>query len=133
MTLMDGFVLARSGFHHSMNYRSVVIFGNATPITNDDERIRALDHIVSVLVPGQLTAVRPMTRNEAKGTLVLRLSLDEASAKIRSGGPQDEPEDYNLPIWAGVMPIVTSYGPAIPDPDLTHTLPVPDHIVNFSR
>ena len=61
------------------------------------------------------------------------MSLDEASAKIRSGGPKDEPEDYDLPIWAGVVPLVTSYGPAIPDPDLTHDLPVPDHIVNFSR
>ena len=133
VTLVDGFVLARSGFHHSMNYRSVVVFGDAVVITDEDERIEALDHIVDVLAPGQRNVVRPITPKEVKGTTVLRLSLDEASAKVRDGGPKDEPEDYELPIWAGVVPIVTTYGPPIPDPDLTHDVPVPDHIANYRR
>ncbi len=133
VTLVDGFVIARSGFHHSMNYRSVVIFGNAVPITDDDERARALDHLVDTLVPGQVDAVRPMTRNEMKGTTVLRLPLTEASAKVRTGGPVDNAEDYDLPIWAGVLPVTTTYGPAIPDPELRHDLPVPDNIANYRR
>lgn len=133
VTLVDGIVLARSGFHHSMNYRSVVVLGDAQPITDDAERDAALDHLLDVLVPGQRDVIRPMTRNEAKGTTVLRLPLDEASAKVRTGPPKDEPEDYELPIWAGVLPIVTSYGPAIPDPDLTHDVAVPAHIAGYSR
>lgn len=133
VTLVDGIVLARSGFHHSMNYRSVVVFGNAVPITDEVERDSALDHLLDVLVPGQRQVVRPMTRTEAKGTTVLRLPLDEASAKVRTGPPKDEPEDYELPIWAGVLPIGTSFGTPIPDPDLTHDLPVPDHISGYTR
>jgi nitroimidazol reductase NimA-like FMN-containing flavoprotein (pyridoxamine 5'-phosphate oxidase superfamily) len=133
VTLVDGFVIARSGFHHSMNYRSVVVFGSAVPITDDDERTAALDHIVDTLVPGQAGTVRPMTRNESKGTVVLRLPLDEASAKVRSGGPKDEPEDYELPIWAGVIPITEHYGVPVADPDLTHAVPVPEHLRNYRR
>ena len=133
VTLADGFVMARSGFHHSMNYRSVVVIGQATTIADDDEKRAALDHIVNVVAPGRLEAARPMTRNEVKGTLVLRLPLDEASAKVRDGGPVDEPEDYDLPIWAGVVPIVTSYGEPITDSESRFDLPVPDHIVNFAR
>ncbi|MEA2002381.1 MAG: pyridoxamine 5'-phosphate oxidase family protein [Actinomycetota bacterium] len=133
VTLVDGFVIARSGFHHSMNYRSVVIFGNAAPITDDDERARALDHLVDTLVPGQAAAVRPMTRNEMKGTTVLRLPITEASAKVRTGGPVDDAADYDLPIWAGVLPVTTTYGPAIPDAELRHDLPVPDNIANYRR
>lgn len=131
VTLVDGFVLARSGFHHSMNYRSVVVFGEAQPITGHDKKTRALDHIFDVLAPGRRAAMRPMTRNEVRGTIVLRLPLDEASAKIRDGGPKDEPEDYDLPIWAGVVPIVTSFGAPITDPDLTHDIAIPDHVLNF--
>ena len=116
-----------------MNYRSVVIFGKAVAVTDDEEKEKALDHIVEILAPGQLDTIRPMTRNEMKGTLVLRLPLDEASAKVRAGGPKDEPEDYQLPIWAGVLPIAASYGEPITDPDLTQELPIPDHIRTFDR
>lgn len=133
VTLVDGFVIARSGFHHSMNYRSVVVFGSAVPITDDEERAAALDHIVDTLVPGQAAAVRPMTRNESKGTLVLRLPITEASAKVRTGGPKDEPEDYALPIWAGVIPITEQYGTPVPDPELPPGVAVPDHLVTYSR
>ncbi len=133
VTLVDGFVIARSGFHHSMNYRSVVIFGNAVPITVDEERARALDHLVDTLVPGQGGGLRPMPRNELKGTTGLRLPSTEASAKVRSGGPVDDAADYDLPIWAGVIPVSTTYGPAIPDPEFKHDLPVPDNIANYRR
>jgi nitroimidazol reductase NimA-like FMN-containing flavoprotein (pyridoxamine 5'-phosphate oxidase superfamily) len=133
VTLVDGFVIGRSGFHHSMNYRSVVAFGEAVPVTGDEERRRALDLIVDRILPGQAAAARPITRNEVKGTVVLRLPLTEASAKVRSGGPQDEPEDYALPIWAGVIPVRESYGAPIPDPELTHDLPVPDHLTRLVR
>jgi len=133
VTLVDGLVIARSGFHHSMNYRSVMVFGKAVPITDDDERTAALDHIVETLVPGQVGMIRPITTTESKGTTVLRLPLDEASAKVRTGGPKDEPEDYDLPVWAGVIPIDVHYGTPIPDPDLTHDLSVPDHIAGYRR
>lgn len=133
VTLVDGFVIARSGLHHSLNYRSVMVFGKAVEITGDGERSRALDHIVDTLVPGQAAAVRPMTRNEMKGTTVLRLPISEASAKVRTGGPVDEPEDYELPIWAGVLPVKTTYGPPIPDPNLRHSLPIPDHLAHYGR
>ena len=133
VTLVDAFVIARSGFHHSMNYRSVVILGGAVPITDDEERSRALDHLLDGLVPGQTAAVRPMTRKEMKGTTVLRLPISEASAKVRTGGPVDEPDDYDLPIWAGILPVTTIYGPPIPDPDLRHDLTVPEHIANYQR
>ena len=131
VTHVDGFVLARSGFHHSMNYRSVVVLGDAHEIIDYDEKVQALDHIVETVAPGQVAYVRPMTRNDVNGTTVLRLSLSEASAKIRSGPPKDEPEDYELPIWAGVLPIASRFGDPITDPDLTHDVPIPDHIVNF--
>jgi len=133
VTLVDGLVIARSGFHHSMNYRSVVVFGNAKPIDDGAERDAALDLIVETLVPGRLDVVRPMTRNESKGTTVLRLSLAEASAKVRTGGPIDEPEDYELPIWAGVIPVTTEFGNPIVDSALRQNISVPDHISNYHR
>lgn len=133
VTHVDGLVLARSGLHHSMNYRSVVVMGTANVIVDDVERRAALDHLVDFLVPGQVAAVRPMTDKEAKGTLVLRLPLDEASAKIRAGGPVDEPEDYELPIWAGVVPVTTTYGTPIVDDATRFDLPVPTHIAHYER
>jgi len=133
VTLVDGFVIARSGFHHSMNYRSVVVFGEAVPIVDESERWNALDLIVESLVPGQGEMVRPMTAKEVKGTMVLRLPLDEASAKIRTGPPGDDAEDYALPIWAGVIPITEVYGAPIPDPALEHDIPVPAHLENYER
>ncbi len=133
VTLVDGFVIARSGFHHSMNYRSVVVIGEAVPIVDESERWDALDLIVESLVPGQGEMVRPMTTKEVKGTMVLRLPLDEASAKIRTGPPGDDAEDYALPIWAGVIPVTEAYGAPIPDPALEHDIPVPAHIENYQR
>lgn len=134
VTLVDGFVIARSGFHHSMNYRSVVILGQPERLEGD-EKEAALDLLVERLVPGRLEqlATRPMTDTEIRGTTVLRLPISEASAKVRSGGPIDDEEDYDLPIWAGVIPVTTTYGAPITDPASTQDLAVPDNIANYQR
>lgn len=134
VTLVDGFVLARSAFHHSMNYRSVVILGRPEPVEGD-EKVRALDLLVERLVPGRLEqlASRPMTDKEIRATTVLRLPLTEASAKVRDGGPVDDDEDYALPIWAGVLPTTITYGTPITDPASTRDLPVPDNITSYRR
>ncbi len=129
VTIVDGLVLARSGFHHSMNYRSVVAFGVAEPVTDAAEQRRVFDALVDHVVPGRAEAVRPMTDKERRGTVLLRLPLTEASFKSRTGPPGDEPEDYELPIWAGVLPVRTTYGPPRPDPASAVDLPVPDHVL----
>jgi uncharacterized protein len=129
-TLVDGLVLARSAFHHSVNYRSVVVFGQATPV-EPDERIRALELFTEKLVPGRWADVRPPTRQELKGTSVLSLPLDEASAKVRTGPPIDEDEDYALPVWAGVLPIRTVVAPPQPDPRLDPRAELPVHVAHW--
>ena len=101
VTLIDGLVLARSAFHHSMNYRSVVILGEARPVEGPEERLKALEAFTERLVPGRWDEVRPPTAQELKGTRVLALTLDEASAKVRTGPPVDDDEDYELDVWAG--------------------------------
>ena len=105
VTLVDGIVLARSAFHHSMNYRSVVILGVATEVLGAAERLRALEAIVEHVAPGRWPAVRPPNERELKATSVLRLSIVEASAKIRTGGPLDDAEDLGWPCWAGHVPL----------------------------
>ncbi|GAB3996004.1 pyridoxamine 5'-phosphate oxidase family protein [Spirosoma daeguense] len=105
--LADGLVLAKSAFHHSVNYRSVVIFANAEKVTDEDERMEALALITDHLIPGRWDDLRPTTDSEMRKTTVLVFSLTEASAKLRSGGPNDDPEDENLPTWAGVIPLQT--------------------------
>jgi nitroimidazol reductase NimA-like FMN-containing flavoprotein (pyridoxamine 5'-phosphate oxidase superfamily) len=133
VTLLDGLVLARSAFHSSMNYRSVVVLGVPEPITDLDEKRRALDVLVEHLIPGRTAEVRPMADNEVKGTLVVRLSLEEASAKVRTGPPKDDDEDYALPIWAGVLPLVTAPGPPVPDPRLGEGIAIPDSVTDYSK
>lgn len=133
VTLVDGLVLARSAFHHSMNYRSVVVFGTPSEITDDAEKAAALDLLVEHLVPGRNPTLRPMHRNELKGTKVLRLPLDTVSAKVRTGGPVDDEEDYELPIWAGVIPIRTTYGTPSTDPLSRVDVPVPAHALAFGQ
>lgn len=123
VTLLDGVVLARSAFHHSLNYRSVVVLGNATPVEGSDERLVALEAFTERLVPGRWGEVRPPTRKELKGTRVLAMALDETSAKVRTGPPVDDEDDLSLPVWAGVIPLHTTAGTPIPDahtpPDIT--------------
>lgn len=125
-TLLDGLVAARSGFHHSMNYRSAVVIGTARVVEDPDERARALDLVVDHMVPGRSATLRPPTRKELAATAVLAVPLAEASVKRRSGGPKDDPEDVEAGGWAGVVPLRTVAGPV--EPDAWSTDEVPDDV-----
>jgi len=127
VTLLDGLVLARSAFHHSINYRSVVALGKATIVENQEEKISALYAFSEQAIPGRWKDVRQPTESELKATSVLRLQLNEVSAKIRTGPPLDDDEDYQLPIWAGVVPLAISAGVPIADPRLDNGLQPPDY------
>jgi nitroimidazol reductase NimA-like FMN-containing flavoprotein (pyridoxamine 5'-phosphate oxidase superfamily) len=118
VTLLDGLVLARSAFHHSMNYRSVVILGVAEEVVDPEEKDRALKAIVDHVVPGRWPEIRPPNEKELKGTLVHRLPIGEASAKVRTGPPLDDEEDYGLECWAGEIPLRLVPGDPVPDPRL---------------
>jgi nitroimidazol reductase NimA-like FMN-containing flavoprotein (pyridoxamine 5'-phosphate oxidase superfamily) len=115
VTLIDGLVLARSAFHHSMNYRSVVLYGTARPLTEPEERERALEAFTEKLLPGRWAEVRWPNRKELKATSVLALPIAEGSAKVRTGPPVDDEEDYALDVWAGVIPLRLERGAPIPD------------------
>ncbi|MFJ6573595.1 pyridoxamine 5'-phosphate oxidase family protein [Streptomyces sp. NPDC091292] len=128
VTHVDGLVLARSAFHHSINYRSVVVQGVAHKVTDEEERRTALDAIVEHVVPGRAADSRPANPKELAATAVLRLDLDEVSAKVRTGGPNDEPEDVGLPHWTGVVPVSKVYGSPVPADDLAAGIDVPDYI-----
>jgi nitroimidazol reductase NimA-like FMN-containing flavoprotein (pyridoxamine 5'-phosphate oxidase superfamily) len=130
VTLLDGLVLARSAFHHSMNYRSVVVFGKAREVL-EDEKSRAMETLVEHVVRGRWKDVRQPNQTELRQTLVLKLSIEEASAKVRCGGPLDDEEDYALPIWAGVVPLTLTPGPPIPD--VRVSAPVPEYATNYRR
>jgi nitroimidazol reductase NimA-like FMN-containing flavoprotein (pyridoxamine 5'-phosphate oxidase superfamily) len=130
ITLLDGLVLARSAFHHSMNYRSVVVFGTAR-VVEGDEKLKALDDLVEHVVRGRAKEVRPPNEPELKQTLVLALPIAEASAKIRTGGPIDDDEDYALPVWAGVLPMKLT--PQEPIADTGVTSEVPAYVTRYSR
>jgi uncharacterized protein len=132
VTHLDGLVCARSVFHHSMNYRSAMVYGTARLVTDDAERLAALRVITEQLIPGRWDSVRPPTRKELAATAVLALPLAEASVKIRTGPPSDEPEDYDLGFWAGVVPARMDFGPPEPDADLPAGFSVPEHILERS-
>lgn len=124
VTHVDGLVLARSHFDHSVNYRSVVVFGRARTIADADEKAAALTRFVDALIPGRAAESRAADRNELAATQVLRLVIEDASAKIRSGGAKDNPADLELPHWAGVVPVRTQYAAPQPEADLADaTLP----------
>ena len=110
VTLLDGLVLARSAFHHSMNYRSVVVLGVPREVTDAEEKLRALDAIVEHVVPGRSGDARKPNPSELRATMVGALEISEASAKIRTGGPVDDEDDYALPVWAGVVPLKLTAG-----------------------
>jgi uncharacterized protein len=133
VTLLDGLVLARSAFHHSMNYRSVVIFGTATVVQSFEQKVEALRSFTEHVVPKRWAEVRQPTRPEILGTLVLALPLAEASAKIRTGGPIDDEPDYALPVWAGVIPLSLAAGTPLPDARLPADIPLPDSVQHYSR
>jgi nitroimidazol reductase NimA-like FMN-containing flavoprotein (pyridoxamine 5'-phosphate oxidase superfamily) len=128
VTLVDGIVLARSAFHHSMNYRSVVLYGKARPITGAERLEKALEAFTEKLVPGRWADVRWPTAQELKGTAVLALPIEEGSAKVRTGPPIDEDEDHDLDVWAGVVPLRLTAGTPKPDPVLRHGIPQPSYI-----
>jgi len=127
VTILDGLVLARSGFHSSMNYRSVVVLGNAKPVA-PEKKAHALAVISDNILKGRWDEIRGPTRKELNGTTVLELPIEEASAKIRTGGPIDDEEDYAMPIWAGVVPLELKAGKPIPDERLPDSIPVPSYV-----
>jgi hypothetical protein len=126
-------VLARAAFHHSMNYRSVVALGIALPVTEEDEKMAAMETFTNRIVPGRWADVRFPTQQEMRATTVMRLPLEEVSAKVRTGDPKDEAEDYDLPIWAGVIPLQTLAGAPIPDSALRMKLVPPQYTRNYSH
>ncbi len=132
VTLLDGLVCARAVFHHSMNYRSAVIFGTARLVTEPAEKLAALRAVTDHLVPGRWEHAREPTRKELAATAVLAVPLSEASVKARSGGPKDDPEDYDSGIWAGVLPAALAFGPAQGDPALPPDVAVPAHIASLA-
>jgi nitroimidazol reductase NimA-like FMN-containing flavoprotein (pyridoxamine 5'-phosphate oxidase superfamily) len=119
VTLVDGLVLARSAFHHSMNYRSAVVLGRAHLVTDRDEKLAALRGFTDHVVPGRCAELRPIAEQELKGTSVLALPITEASAKVRTGPPLDDADDLAWPVWAGVVPLVTTAGEPLPDAHVT--------------
>ena len=131
--LLDGLVLARSAFHHSMNYRSVLVFGRASVIEDKEEKLEALRALTEHIVPGRWAEVRWPSESEMKATTVLSLPLAEASAKVRTGPPIDDEEDYEIPVWAGVIPLRLKTGEAIDDPRLLAGVNFPDYLDNYER
>ncbi|MEZ5557536.1 MAG: pyridoxamine 5'-phosphate oxidase family protein [Pseudomonadales bacterium] len=125
---MDGLVMARSAFHHSVNYRSVMAFGTTEPVLDDDEKARQLERLIERLAPGRWAELRPMTAKEFKATLVMSLKLDDVVAKVRSGPPVDDEADYALPVWAGVLPVRTVVAAPEDDPRLNPGIRAPANL-----
>ena len=132
-TIVDGLVLARSVFHHSMNYRSAVIFGRGRLAENDDEKWAALEAITEHVMPGRWADARQPNELEMNATSVILVEIEEATAKVRSGPPGDEEEDYALPIWAGVLPSQIQYGAPVDDPKLGEGIGVPGYVDEYWR
>jgi len=133
VTIIDGLVLARSAFHHSMNYRSVVVFGRARMVESPEEKVKALFAFSEHVVPERWNDVRQPTEQELRATTVLRLPLTEASAKIRTGPPIDDEEDYALPIWAGVIPLSLVAGEPINDSRMIEGIEAPKYVRDYRR
>ncbi|WP_435660589.1 pyridoxamine 5'-phosphate oxidase family protein [Leisingera caerulea] len=128
VTCMDGYVLARSAFHHSVNFRSAMLFGVAEKVTDEDAKAASLKAMVDHIFPGRWDALRPMTAQELKATALMRMPIEEGAAKIRTGAPKDDEEDYALPIWAGVVPMAMELKPPQPDPANLEGVAMPDHL-----
>lgn len=133
VTHVDGLVLARSAFHHSVNYRSVVILGSARRVDDPAEKREALRIFTEHVMKGRWDDVRQPTEQELKGTTVLALPLEEVSAKVRTGGPVDDEADYDLPVWAGVLPLETVAKQPVPDAQRKNDPPIPNYLKNYSR
>lgn len=128
VTHLDGLVLARSAFNHSINYRSVMLFGKAEKIVDEDVKQRVLETFTEKLLPGRWADLRPVTRKELKVTTVLFMRIEEGSAKVRSGAPGDDEADYDWPVWAGVVPLSVEAGKAVPCPRLIDGTPLPRYL-----
>jgi uncharacterized protein len=133
VTLLDGLVLARSIFNHSMNYRSVVILGKATPVDDALEKVEALRLLSEHIIPGRWADARQPNERELKATLVMRVPIEEFSAKVRSGPPIDDEDDYSFPTWAGVVPLETVSRPPINDPRLDPQYKAPPYAAGYVR
>ncbi|MBT9315021.1 pyridoxamine 5'-phosphate oxidase family protein [Leptothoe spongobia] len=133
VTLLDGLVLARSAMHHSMNYRSVVLFGTAELVSEREDKWQALYAFTEHVMPGRWAETREPNEQELRATTVLALPIDEASAKIRTGPPVDDAADYELPHWAGVIPLNVRAGDPIVDPQLTKGIAVPEHVERYLK
>jgi nitroimidazol reductase NimA-like FMN-containing flavoprotein (pyridoxamine 5'-phosphate oxidase superfamily) len=132
-TIVDGLVLARSAFHHSMNYRSVVLYGRAREVTEPEELLAAARAITRHVLPGREDEARMPTSDEFRQTILFAIEIDEASAKVRTGPPKDDQEDLSLPLWAGVLPLVTRPGMPEPSPDLLQGIDVPGYVSDARR
>ena len=128
VTILDGLVLARSVFHHSMNYRSAVIFGKGFEITHRELKLKALKAITEKIVSGRWNDARLPNQKEMDSTAAIEIKIDEASAKIRTGPPKDDEEDYSLPVWAGVIPIKSKFCKPEEDPKLNNEIDIPDYL-----
>ena len=133
VTLLDGLVLARSIFNHSMNYRSVVILGRATIIDDPAEKLEALRQLSEHIIPGRWAESRQPNERELKATTILKLPIEEFSAKVRQGDVVDDAEDMMFPVWAGILPLPVIPGAPVPDQHLDPKIPVPDYVKNYSR
>lgn len=133
VTHVDGLVIARAAFHHSMNYCSVMIFGTPLKLEEDAHKARAMERFVERMYPGQWEGLRPVTRNELKATTVLYMKIEEASAKLRTGPPKDDSDDYALPIWAGVVPLDALHRAPVADPRLASGLAIPGYLANLTH
>ena len=133
VTLLDGLVIARSLFHHSMNYRSVVLFGKATLVESKAEKMSALQALTEQMIPGRWEEARIPNTQELKATTVLALAIEEGSAKVRTGAPSDDAKDYALPIWAGELPLKITAGIPIVDSKLKNGIEIPKNIANYQR
>ncbi|MDB9527028.1 pyridoxamine 5'-phosphate oxidase family protein [Oscillatoria sp. CS-180] len=132
-TLLDGIVVARSLFHYSMNYRSVVLFGRATLVEGEAAKTHALKVLAEHMVPGSWEQARKPKPQEVNATTVLAFPIEEGSAKVRTGDPKDDAADHSLPIWAGQLPLKLTPGSPIPDPQLAADIPIPEHLLNYHR
>jgi nitroimidazol reductase NimA-like FMN-containing flavoprotein (pyridoxamine 5'-phosphate oxidase superfamily) len=131
VTLVDGLVLSRSAFDHSMNYRCVVAFGTSRKITDPEQKVKSLRVISEHLIAGRWADVRGPSEKELKATTVLEFSIEEASSKVRSGPPLDDESDYRLPVWAGVLPLEIKSRPPIPDDKLVEGITLPDYVRRY--
>jgi uncharacterized protein len=131
VTILDGLVIARSLFHHSMNYRSVVLFGKAQPVVSESEKMSALQALTEQMIPGRWHEARIPSVKELKATSVLAFEIEEGSAKFRTGMPLDDPEDYSLPYWAGELPLQLTADAPIADPNLSSKIALPKNLVNY--